>query len=136
MASAGKAKTDEQEIRELIANWAEAVRERNLSGAIARHSQDMVMFDVPPPFELRGIEQYKASWAPFFDCMGDSRGFEVDQLEVTAGEDVAFCHAGIRCWGWREKDRKELNIRLTVGLRKIDGEWIVTHEHHSEPAAD
>jgi ketosteroid isomerase-like protein len=26
------------------------------------------------------------------------------------------------------------NLRLTVGLRKQDGRWVVSHEHHSFPA--
>ncbi|WP_220096833.1 nuclear transport factor 2 family protein [Mycolicibacterium rutilum] len=25
----------------------------------------------------------------------------------------------------------ELLLRLTIGLRKRDGRWVVTHEHHS-----
>jgi ketosteroid isomerase-like protein len=29
----------------------------------------------------------------------------------------------------------DLDFRLTVGLRKIDGRWVVTHEHHSIPAS-
>ena len=27
-------------------------------------------------------------------------------------------------------------FRLTIGLRKIDGNWLITHEHHSVPATD
>ena len=28
----------------------------------------------------------------------------------------------------------ELEFRLTMGLRKIGGQWTVMHEHHSIPA--
>ena len=35
-----------------------------------------------------------------------------------------------------EDGNADLDFRLTVGLRKIDGQWIVTHEHHSIPAED
>jgi hypothetical protein len=28
----------------------------------------------------------------------------------------------------------ELDFRLTMGLKKIAGEWVVVHEHHSVPA--
>jgi ketosteroid isomerase-like protein len=28
----------------------------------------------------------------------------------------------------------DLDFRLTIGLRKINGQWIVSHEHHSVPA--
>ena len=30
----------------------------------------------------------------------------------------------------REPEQR-LRLRLTVGLRKLDGDWTVTHEHHS-----
>jgi ketosteroid isomerase-like protein len=33
-------------------------------------------------------------------------------------------------------DRDGFLFRLTVGLRKVDGDWRITHEHHSEPARD
>ena len=141
MNSLSKAKTDEQQIRDGIAKWAQAVRERNLAGAVAHHSEEMVMFDVSPPFELRGIKEYEESWVPFFAWLGATGVFEVDDLEVTAGMDVAFCHGRIRCRGSqssdsRASDKEPLNIRLTVCLRKIDGSWTVMHEHHSEPAAN
>src|SRR5437899_1281543 len=97
MNSASKATTDEQRIREQIAQWAQAVRERNMNGALANHAKDMVMFDVPPPFELRGIKEYEESWERFFSSIGTTGGFEVDNLEVTAGSDVAFCHGRILC---------------------------------------
>jgi ketosteroid isomerase-like protein len=62
------------------------------------------------------------------------RSFEIVSLEVTAGSDVAFAHALLRC------DRPEAlaahpdhRLRLTIGLRKTDSRWQVTHEHHSFP---
>jgi uncharacterized protein (TIGR02246 family) len=136
MNSVSKAKTDEQQIRDRIAKWAEAVRERDLAGAVAHHSEDMVMFDVPPPFEMRGLEEYAESWQRFFAVLGDTRRFEIDDLEVTAGADVAFCIARMRCIGGADASKPDIRVRLTVCLRKIDGEWMVMHEHHSEPAAE
>ena len=53
-------------------------------------------------------------------------------LEVTIGDDVAFAHALLRC-GTDEDFRRtpENLLRLTLSLRKRDGSWVVTHEHHS-----
>jgi ketosteroid isomerase-like protein len=31
---------------------------------------------------------------------------------------------------------KGLDFRLTVALRKIDGSWTITHEHHSVQEGD
>jgi hypothetical protein len=42
---------DEDQIRDLIDRWAEAVHGGDLEGVLADHSEDIVMFDVPPPEE-------------------------------------------------------------------------------------
>jgi ketosteroid isomerase-like protein len=33
-------------------------------------------------------------------------------------------------------DKDGFLFRLTVGLRKIDGDWRIAREHHSVPATD
>ncbi len=95
------------------------------------------MFDVPPPNEVRGIDAYRETWPPFFRWLEQGATFELVSLAVTAGEDVAFATALLRC-GTDEALRKdpETRLRLTVGLRKERGRWIVAHEHHSFPAPD
>ncbi len=127
--------TEEAAIRKLIQDWAAAVRARDFEGILAHHSQDILMFDVPPPIRSVGIEAYRKTWDLFFDWSRIPRRFDIAEMEITAGEDVAFATAMMRCDG-TEIDGKpiELDFRLTVGLKKIDGQWIVTHEHHSIPA--
>jgi ketosteroid isomerase-like protein len=56
-------------------------------------------------------------------------------MHVTAGCDVAFVVALMRC-AVIKGGNIDLAFPLTVGLRKIEGQWIVTHEHHSIPAVD
>ena len=47
---------DETQIRALIELWARAVHDGDLGGVLADHSDDIVMFDVPPPSDgVRGI---------------------------------------------------------------------------------
>lgn len=56
-------------------------------------------------------------------------------MDITAGNDVAFAVATMHCAGQGHNGEHEAtDFRLTVGLRKIDGQWIITHEHHSVPA--
>ena len=125
----------ETEVRRLVENWADAVRRRDLAGILLHHSPDILMFDVPPLFQSRGIDAYKKTWAVFFAWSHDPVVFDIIDMSITAGEDVAFVAAVMRCSG-REKDGTDidLNFRLTIGLRKIDREWLVLHEHHSIPA--
>jgi uncharacterized protein (TIGR02246 family) len=128
----------EAEIRALIGRWANAVQARDLDGVLADHAEDIQMFDVPPPNEVRGIAAYRETWPPFFGWLERGRGtFEIVSLDVTAGDDVAFATALLRC-GTEEGLQKDpdTRLRLTIGLRKEGARWVVAHEHHSFPAAD
>lgn len=125
----------EAAIRRLVEDWAKAVRGRHLPAILRHHSSDILMFDVPPPFLSSGIEAYRKTWESFFSWAHDPATFDVLEMHVTAGRDVAFVAAIMRCAG-QEPDGKnvELDFRLTIGLRNVDGQWMVTHEHHSVPA--
>jgi len=135
--SASSQTTDETAIRELVENWARAVRAKNLNGILANHSPDIFMFDVPPPVQSKGIEAYKKTWDLFFSWSRDFGVFDIIEMNITAGNDVAFVTALMRCAGAETNGNKiELEFRLTIGLRKIGDQWIVMHEHHSIPASD
>ena len=122
-------------IRELVERWADAVRRRDLAAILLHHSMDIVMYDVPPPLQSKGIDAYRRTWDLFFSWTRDPVVFDIIELHVVAGDDVGFAYALMRCAG-REPDRRdiELMFRLTVGVQKIAGRWIVVHEHHSIPA--
>jgi uncharacterized protein (TIGR02246 family) len=122
------------QIRGLIEHWAKSVREQDIDGVLTDHAEDMVMFDVPPPVEIRGIDGYRRTWAPFFEWLKTGATFEIVSLDVTAGDDVAFATAVLRCGTTKELEADpEPRLRLTVGLRKEAGRWIIAHEHHSFP---
>ena len=124
---------DAAQVRTLIERWATAVHAGDLDAVLADHAADIVMFDVPPPEDgVRGIEAYRATWPPFFQWQRQGASFEIVSLDVTAGDDVAFAHALLRCGTPEElKQDPARRLRLTIGLRKQGGRWAVTHEHHS-----
>ena len=127
----------EEAIRELVESWAAAVRGRDFEGILRNHSSDIVMFDVPPPFQSKGIEAYKKTWDLFLSCSGDPVVFDITSMSVTAATDVAFVVATMHCTEpGAEGERRGLDFRLTIGLRKISDRWTITHEHHSVPAED
>jgi uncharacterized protein (TIGR02246 family) len=127
--------SDETDIRALIERWAAAVHGGELDTVLADHADDIVMFDVPPPDNgVRGIAAYRATWPPFFEWQAKGASFEIVELDVVAGDDVAFAYALLRC-GMPEEFEKDPDnrLRLTLGLRKDDERWVVVHEHHSFP---
>jgi uncharacterized protein (TIGR02246 family) len=127
--------SEEQQIRVLIEAWAIAAHGGDLDTILADHAPDIVMFDVPPPNQgVRGIEAYRDTWPPFFEWQASGAVFQIESLEVTAGTDVAFAFALLRCGTPADLARDpDQRLRLTVGLRKTAGRWIVIHEHHSFP---
>ncbi len=130
--------TNEEQIRTLIERWAEAVHRGDLPAVLADHAEDMLMFDVPPPYQgVRGLDAYRETWPPFFRWQADGASFDIESLDITAGEEVAFAYALLRCGTERElADNPDNRLRLTFGLRKRAGRWVVTHEHHSFPLTD
>lgn len=133
MSATGLGTRDEAVIRNLIENWAKAVRNKDIDGILANHAPDILMFDVPPPLKSKGIDAYRKTWDLFFNWSQDEPAFDIQEMNITAGNDVAFATALMRCAGKTENENG-LDFRLTIGLRKIDDRWIITHEHHSIPA--
>jgi uncharacterized protein (TIGR02246 family) len=129
---------DEREIRTLLERWAQAVRAGDLASVLAHHADDVVMFDVPPPVQLRGLDAYGKSWPDFFQWRREHNGvFDIVSLDICAGIDVAFATAVLRCASEaRRRQNDEPRLRLTVGLKKSGGRWLIAHEHHSFPQGD
>ena len=127
--------SDEQQIRTLVETWAAAVHRGDMAGVLADHADDIVMFDVPPPDDgVRGIDAYRDTWPPFFDWQAQGASFEIVSLDVAAGGNVAYAHALLRCGTPDDlAANPEQRLRLTLGLRKEHGRWVVAHEHHSFP---
>jgi ketosteroid isomerase-like protein len=114
--------------------WAKAVREKDYEALLAHHSDDIFMYDVPEPFQSNGIIAYKNTWDPFFS--GTQQGvFDIQELHVFADENVAFGFATMKCMNRNSQGVFEpLDFRLTIGLKKLKGEWVILHEHHSVPS--
>ena len=125
---------DATPIRRMIEDWAAAVRRKDMDAILKDHTADFVMFDVPPPLVSRGIEAYKATWPLFFAASPEPPVFDIQELHITAGSDVGFAVALMRCVVVESGQARDLDFRLTIGFRKVDSKWQFIHEHHSIPA--
>ncbi|HTU14491.1 MAG TPA: nuclear transport factor 2 family protein [Solirubrobacterales bacterium] len=126
---------ENQQIRNLVESWAVAVGGGDMETVLADHADDIVMFDVPPPQDgVRGIGAYRDTWPGFFEWQASGGSFEILELDITAGDEVAYAWALLRCGTDEEyAERPDKRLRLTLGLRKENGRWVVAHEHHSFP---
>lgn len=121
-------------IRKIIESWACAVQTRDIEGVLRHHAADLLMFDVVGALRVQGIDAYRATWTEeFFPWHGGTGHFELSGLKISAGAEVAFATALIECAGTEKGRRVAFTLRLTLGLEKRGGQWLVVHEHHSEP---
>lgn len=119
--------TAEAEIARMLEDWTAAIRAHDLEGTVRGRSPEIVMFDVPKPLQVRGIEAYRQLWPGYFRYEG-SRSFALQDTRIVAGGEVAWVCALLIC----TTDPGPMG-RITLGLRRIDGQWVVEHEHHSVP---
>jgi ketosteroid isomerase-like protein len=124
--------SDATRIRTLIEAWARAISSGDRNAILRHHSPSLLMFDFPPHI-VRNLDEYNKTWDFFYDSPKGPISFVPSEIQVTAGTDVAFASCLIHCDG---TSAGPLDLRLTVGLRKLDGDWVVTHEHHSVPTLE
>ena len=121
--------SNEDEVRDIIAQWETAVQNRDLAGTLARHARDILMFDVPEPIQAKGLSEYQETWELFFRySKGGVDSFHLHELEVIATDILAAAHALL--------DAADDKCRLTMVLQKTAGEWMIVHEHHSSAWPD
>lgn len=123
--------SEKQLVERIVTEWARAVSAGDRRGILAHHSDDVLMFDFPA--SMQGIEAYDRTWDFFFTDPQGPITFAPRNLHTTAGHDVAFVACDVHCDG---TSAGPLDFRLTVGLEKRHGAWVVTHEHHSVPTVE
>lgn len=125
---------DEAQIRALIDDRAKAVRDKNVDEVISSIAADIVSFDVVNPFQQTGSDASRRRAEDWFSSFEGRIGYEIRDLSITAGHNVAFSYCLSHVSATRT-DGGQLDMwwRTTVCFRKIDEKWMVTHEHHSVP---
>jgi PhnB protein len=124
---------DETLIRQLLDDYAEAIRHKDAEAALSYLADDAVCFDLAPPLRFGGPES-AGSLQEWFETWRSPIDFESRDLRVAVGGDVAFAHALRRMVGVKtDGQRVDLWYRATCGLRKEKGEWKIVHVHDSVP---
>ena len=127
-------RAEEAQVRELIAEWAAGIRTRDVDRVMAHYAAEVISFDLAPPLQYVGREALRKSLGEWFQTFQGPIGYEVRDLSITAGEDVAFCRSLNRITGKRtDGTETDVWVRGTVGCRKIGGRWMISHEHASVP---
>ncbi|MEU0568907.1 nuclear transport factor 2 family protein [Nonomuraea sp. NPDC005983] len=125
---------DEAKIRQLVDKIVEGLQGKDLEGLKRLYATDIVSFDVEQPLQHVGIEAKLKNWAPVFTFF-ERVTYEVSDLTLTVGDDVAFGHAFARLSGTLKNGTATSGmwVRVTYCLQKIDGTWLIVHDQVSVP---
>jgi uncharacterized protein (TIGR02246 family) len=131
------AQANETEVREVYERWATAFRSHDLDAIMSLYGpeESVVAYDWIPPLQRRGRAAYRESYRELLDQYSGPIAVEFRDLRVVAGDDVAFIHALQHMTGMlKSGEKSDIWGRVTSGLRKIHGRWLIVHDHGSVPA--
>lgn len=125
---------DEARIRQHIHQLVDGIQGKDVDGLTRLYAADIVSFDVQPPLQHVGVDAKLKNWAPVFTSF-ETVTYEVRDLTLTVGDDVAFGHAFARLGGTLADGTAVggMWVRVTYCLRKIDGAWLIVHDQVSVP---
>ncbi len=126
------AQAPEEAIMALLEQRKEALQVKDARLVAKQHAANPVEFTLAPPLIMDddvGVALNK--WFKSWDGMIQ---WETRDPKITACGDVAFVTALEHMAGRRtDGGAADLWFRTTLGLKKIEGSWKITHEHQSVP---
>src|SRR4030095_8059103 len=117
--------SDEANIRQRITEWADAIRAMDLDSVMPIYAPDVVSFDLDGTLRYVGTDAKRARWGMVFAMFQRPIAYEVRDLTLTIGDDVAFGHSLNRITGTLKNGKTTgFWLRWTMCFRKIDGSWL------------
>lgn len=127
---------DQAAIRALEDKFAAAFNAKDSAAIMGLYVNDesLVVFDVTGPRQYTGWPAYKKDWDDYFAESQGTVTFSLSDLEVTVGGNLAYSHSIQRVVSTNKKGRKtDLTVRVTDVYKKVNGQWLICHEHVSVP---
>ena len=126
----------EKEIHDLLGRWEQAFRSKNIEEVMSFYApgNQVVAFDIVPPLARVGRDAYRKNYEDFFAMYENPLEVEIRNLKIIVDGNVAFLTCFERLGGVLKGGQKSVMwCRVTSGLRKIDGKWLIVHDHVSVP---
>ena len=127
-------KNDVAAIQGLLDTYVRALHDKNIEGVMSIYAPEVVSFDIVPPLRYMGADAFRKRWEEVFLVYQGPIDYEIHDLNITVGDDVAFTHSLNRISGTMNNGQKtDLWLRWTACFRKINGKWLIVHHQNSVP---
>jgi ketosteroid isomerase-like protein len=125
----------ESQIRERVEDLAKAVAAKDIDRVMAFYAPDIVSFDIGPPLRYGGADKKRRAWQDVFTTYTGALSYEIRELDVATDGALAFAHGVNHVTGSLASSHvTDMWVRWTACFRRIDGVWLVVHDHVSVPA--
>jgi ketosteroid isomerase-like protein len=129
----------ENEIRALLDQLANAIRAKDVNALMANYAADAETFDLLAPLQHSGTDAIRIRVSEWFSSFEGPIDYEMHNLSITAGDDVAFCHSLTGSSGTR-KDGTEIEMwwratNVSAGSVASGSSRTATARNHSMPRA-
>ena len=115
--------------------FRKAFNEGNIDAIMSSfHGEELVFFDIMPPFQFVGYDAFRESWVKFLGPFNGTQKMEITDLHITTSDDIAFIRHFTRVKGTMNGQQIDIWTRESNGLRKINGKWLVVEGHVSVPS--
>jgi len=122
-------------IRQRVEALVNAIRARDINGITSLYAPNLVSFDITPPLRYVGADNKRRAWQEAFVAFTGAISYDVRDLNVTTHGELAFVHSLNHVSGRLASGHiTDLWLRWTACFRRIDGVWLVVHDHVSVPA--
>jgi ketosteroid isomerase-like protein len=131
---ANQAENGPADVMAVLDRRLDAMRAKDIDKAMSVYVPDIVYFDIIPPHQFVGTDAVRRNFLRWFAEYQGDIGLETHDLSVAVSGDVAFAHMLHPDSGTRRSGRDfTVWVRSTVCLRRMDDQWLITHEHISFP---
>jgi ketosteroid isomerase-like protein len=117
----------ETAVRDLVEEYAAAMRAADADRLASCHLPGAEVFDLAPPLRRSFDAEGMRAW--FAGHGGGPLGYELRDLTVAAGPDTGWAH----CLTRMHAPGFELWFRVSYGVRRVAGRWLIAHVHESTP---
>jgi ketosteroid isomerase-like protein len=94
--------TNNDEIRQLVDDFAAAVRSKNVDAVMSNFAPNVMTFDVVGPLQSIGTDAARKRSEEWFASFEGPIGYQIRDLTISAAGDIAFCHS----LNQRDEDRR------------------------------
>jgi uncharacterized protein (TIGR02246 family) len=130
------ANDNEAEIQALIDRWTNAFEAGDIDGIMSNYApgDTVIAYDVVPPLQYTGKDAYRKDYLEFLAQYDGPVHVETRDTHIVTSGDVGFMYGLERFTGkLKNGQQSDLWLRVTSGFRKMNGKWLIVHDHVSVP---